>query len=44
MIVIARDAPLSSRQLNRVAKRAGLGLGLAGGIATHNSGEPIIAF
>ena len=44
MIVIARDAPLSSRQLNRVAKRAGLGLSLAGGIATHNSGEPIIAF
>lgn len=44
MIVIATDAPLSSRQLNRVAKRAGLGLGLAGGIATHSSGDFVIAF
>ena len=44
MIVIATDAPLSSRQLNRVAKRAGLGLGLAGGIATHSNRDFIIAF
>ena len=44
IIVIATDAPLSSRQLNRLAKRAGLGLGLAGGIATHSSGDFVIAF
>lgn len=44
MIVIATDAPLSGRQLNRLAKRAGLGLGLAGGIATHSSGDFVIAF
>ncbi len=44
MIVIATDAPLSSRQLNRLAKRAALGLGLAGGIATHGSGDFAIAF
>ena len=44
MIVIATDAPLSSRQLNRLAKRVGLGLGLAGGVATHSSGDFVIAF
>jgi len=44
MIVIATDAPLSSRQLNRLAKRAGLGLGLVGGVATHSSGDFVIAF
>lgn len=44
MIVIATDAPLSSRQLNRLAKRAGLGLGLAGATATHSSGDFVIAF
>ena len=44
MIVIATDAPLSSRQLNRLAKRVGMGLGLAGGIASHSSGDFVIAF
>ena len=42
MIVITTDAPLSSRQLNRLAKRSALGLGLAGGIATHSSGDFVI--
>ena len=44
MIIIATDAPLSSRQLNRLAKRVGLGLGLSGGIASHGSGDFVIAF
>jgi len=44
MIVIATDALLSSRQLNRLAKRAGLGLGLAGGVATHSSRDFLLHF
>ena len=44
MIITATDAPLSSRQLNRLAKRVGLGLGLSGGIASHGSGDFVIAF
>jgi len=44
MIVIATDAPLNSRQLKRLAKRATLGLGRTGAIAHHGSGDIIIAF
>ena len=44
MMVVATDAPLSSRQLGRVGRRAGMGLGRAGGIAGHGSGDFIIAF
>ncbi len=44
IVVIATDAPLSSSQLNRVAKRAALGLGRAGSHAASVSGEIMIAF
>lgn len=43
-IVVATDAPLSSRQLNRVAKRAAMGLALTGSAANNSSGDFIIAF
>jgi D-aminopeptidase len=44
MIVVATDAPLSSRNLERLAKRAMLGLGKTGGIASNGSGDYVIAF
>lgn len=42
--VIATDAPLSELQLNRLAKRAALGIGRVGSYAAHGSGEIILAF
>jgi D-aminopeptidase len=42
--VVAVDAPLSSHQLERVARRAGLGLGRCGSVGHHGSGEIFIAF
>ncbi|HTF27857.1 MAG TPA: P1 family peptidase [Flavitalea sp.] len=44
MIVVATDAPLDSRNLQRLAKRAFLGLAKTGGIASNGSGDYIIAF
>ncbi|MCX2718676.1 DmpA family aminopeptidase [Lentiprolixibacter aurantiacus] len=44
MIVVATDAPLNSRNLKRLAKRAILGLGRTGGIASNGSGDYVIAF
>ncbi|HEX5353206.1 MAG TPA: P1 family peptidase [Rhodanobacteraceae bacterium] len=44
MIVVATDAPLSSRNLKRLAKRAILGLGKTGGIESNGSGDYVIAF
>lgn len=44
MIVVATDAPLDARNLKRLAKRAMLGLGLTGGIASNGSGDYVIAF
>lgn len=44
MIVLATDAPLDSRNLERLAKRAFLGLGKTGGIAHNGSGDYVIAF
>lgn len=44
MIVVATDAPLDSRNLKRLAKRAFLGLGKTGGIASNGSGDYVIAF
>lgn len=43
MIVVATDAPLDSRQLKRLAKRAMLGLARTGGISSHGSGDYVIA-
>lgn len=44
MIVVATDAPLTSRNLERLAKRAMLGLAKTGGIASNGSGDYVIAF
>jgi D-aminopeptidase len=43
MIVVMTDAPLSSRNLKRLAKRTMLGLGKTGGIASNGSGDYAIA-
>jgi D-aminopeptidase len=44
MIVLGTDAPLSERQLRRVAVRAAFGLGRAGSFASSGSGEYVLAF
>lgn len=44
MMVVATDAPLDSRNLERLAKRAMLGLARTGGIASNGSGDYVIAF
>lgn len=44
MIVIATDAPARSRNLERMAKRAVLGLGRTGGFMSNGSGDFVIAF
>ena len=44
MIIVATDAPLDSRNLERLAKRAFLGLARTGGIASNGSGDYMIAF
>lgn len=42
--VVATDAPLSAASLERVARRAGLGLARTGSVAHHGSGEIFVAF
>ncbi|MBF0207143.1 MAG: P1 family peptidase [Oligoflexia bacterium] len=42
--VVATDAPLHSHQLDRLAKRAALGIGKIGSYAAHGSGEIVLAF
>jgi D-aminopeptidase len=42
--VVAVDAALDARQLERVARRAGLGLARTGSVAHHGSGEIFLAF
>ena len=44
IMIIATDAPLDSRQLTRLAKRAALGLARTGSTARHGSGDFILAF
>jgi len=44
IIIVATDAPLDARQLNRIAKRAALGLARTGSTARHGSGDFILAF
>ena len=41
--VVATDAPLTPPQLERVARRAGLGLARTGSVAHHGSGEIFVA-
>jgi len=43
MMVVITDAPITSRNLERVAKRAMLGLAKTGGIASNGSGDYVIA-
>jgi D-aminopeptidase len=44
MIVLGTDAPMSERQLRRLAARGTFGLGRAGSFAANASGEYVIAF
>jgi len=44
IIVIATDAPLDSRQLTRLAKRAAIGLARTGTSGRHGSGDFMLAF
>lgn len=43
MMVVLTDAPLSPRNLERLAKRAIMGLAKTGGIASNGSGDYVIA-
>jgi len=43
MMVVVTDAPLDTRNLERVAKRAMMGLAKTGGIASNGSGDYVIA-
>lgn len=44
MIIIATDAPLSSRNLKRIAKRSYLAFGTVGSFSSNGSGDYSIAF
>lgn len=44
MIVVATDAPLDSRNLERLARRAIIGLGRTGSNMSNGSGDYVIAF
>ena len=44
MMVIATDAPLSDRNLERIARRAVMGLSRTGSYASNGSGDYVIAF
>ncbi len=44
MIVVATNSPLDTRNLERLAKRAFMGLAKTGGIASNGSGDYVIAF
>ena len=44
MLIVATDAPLDARNLERLAKRAMLGLARTGCIASNGSGDYVIAF
>lgn len=44
MVVLATDAPLTSRQLGRLCRRVPVGLARVGGMLTHGSGDFAVAF
>lgn len=44
MIIVATDAPMNARNLQRLAERAFMGLAQTGGIAANGSGDYVIAF
>ncbi|MEM0196246.1 MAG: P1 family peptidase [Sulfolobales archaeon] len=43
-VIVATDAPLTYRQLRRIAKRVQSGLARVGGYTYHGSGEVVVAF
>lgn len=44
IVVGGTDIPLTHRQLNRIAKRAGIGIARTGGRCSHGSGEVVLFF
>lgn len=42
--VVATDAPLNTHQINRLCRRAALGIGRVGSYAAHGSGEIVVGF
>jgi len=44
MIIVATDAPIDHRNLQRLAKRALMGMGKTGGIMSNGSGDYVVAF
>lgn len=44
IVVIGTDMPLTAMQINRVCRRAALGIGRVGSYGAHSSGEIIIGF
>lgn len=44
MIVVATDAPVSDRNLERIARRAVMGLARTGSYASNGSGDYVVAF
>jgi D-aminopeptidase len=44
MIVVATDAPLSTRNLERLAARAMLGVARTGSVVDNGSGDYVVAF
>lgn len=44
IVVIATDMPLTAMQINRICRRAALGIGRVGSYGAHSSGEIIIGF
>ncbi|WP_202708193.1 P1 family peptidase [Sporosalibacterium faouarense] len=44
IMILATDIPMTSRQLKRISKRAGVGLSRTGSYMGHGSGEIVISF
>ncbi len=44
IVIVATDAPLDARRLQRLASRAPLGLGSVGSSISHGSGDYVLAF
>jgi D-aminopeptidase len=44
IVVVATDMPLTAMQMNRVCRRAALGIGRVGSYGAHSSGEIIVGF
>ncbi|MFX0079161.1 MAG: P1 family peptidase [Candidatus Hermodarchaeota archaeon] len=44
IVILATNAPLTSRQLARIARRAVIGIGRTGSVVSHGSGDFVIAF